>query len=254
MINMKGEEMRKHILMLAVMFVAFSAHAQEITIGTEDFPPFSYEGTNGKVTGLSTEVVQAVLDEIGVEAEIGIYPWPRAFNMALVEKNHLLFSVSRTKKREKMFKWVGTVCPYNVYMYKLKSRKDIKIDSIPDINKYSTGSVRKDIKIEYLINKGITNVDYVLNDEQNIKKMVKGRVDVIPYHELGFAYKVNLLKYKGVTMDDFEKVYFLKDISKELYMAFGTKTSDRVVEKFRKGLEKIKRDGAFDRIHKKYLQ
>ena len=35
-------------------------------------------------------------------------------------------------------------------------------------------------------------------------------------------------------------------------MAFGTKTTDEVVEKYRKALQKIKDDGRYDEIQKKW--
>lgn len=241
--------MRFFISIIPLLFLTVSVYSQNITIGTEDFPPYSYI-EKGQIKGLSTEVVQAVLKNIGVKAEIEIYPWARAFAMGRDEANHLLFSVSRTKERETLFKWIGTISPYNIYLFKLKSRKDIVISTLNDAKKYSTGSVPHDIKIEYLENKGFTNIHYVSKDDYNIEKLVEGRVDIIPYDELGFTYKIKQL---GHDPNLFEKVFFLHDISKELYMAFGSKTDDNVVNMFKRGLETIKKNGTYERIRKKYL-
>ncbi len=53
--------------------------AGPLTIVTEDFPPYNYE-QDGKASGLSSEVVQAVLKEIGLQADIIFYPWRRAYH------------------------------------------------------------------------------------------------------------------------------------------------------------------------------
>jgi polar amino acid transport system substrate-binding protein len=37
------------------------------------------------------------------------------------------------------------------------------------------------------------------------------------------------------------------------YMAFGLKTPDALVERFRKGLETIKKNGIYDTLQKKWL-
>ena len=37
------------------------------------------------------------------------------------------------------------------------------------------------------------------------------------------------------------------------YMAFGLKTPDALVERFRKGLEAVKRNGIYDALQRKWL-
>ncbi len=239
---------------LATALLAPPLVASELSIVTEDFPPYSYQDENGEVTGLSTEVVEAVLERVGLEAPITVLPWPRAFSSAREGANILLFSVARNSEREHMFKWVGTISPYNVYIYKMRMRPDIKIGSIAEIDHYKVGgSVNKDIKMEYLMSHGIKNIFHIRNDELNIRKLVSGRVDVIPYDQLGLTCKANQLRINGTTIEDFEKAYFLEEISSDLYMAFGAKTSDQLVEKFRRGLESIKQDGTFQKIWDRWI-
>ena len=39
--------------------------------------------------------------------QIRLYPWARAYDMALKEPNVLIFLIARTSARETQFKWAG---------------------------------------------------------------------------------------------------------------------------------------------------
>ena len=131
-----------------MMLLVSSVHAVELKVVTEDFPPFNYKERD-KITGMSTEVVQEVLKEVGIKTKIEVYPWVRSYKMALNNKNILIYSIARTKHREKLFKWIGNISPYNVYIYKLKSRDDIKFDSLESAKKYIFGGVKEDVKQQH---------------------------------------------------------------------------------------------------------
>ena len=73
--------------MVICCIISTTSFAEEITIVTENFPPFNYEEpTTGKIAGLGTEIVQAVLEEVSVQANIMLLPWARAYKMAQREK------------------------------------------------------------------------------------------------------------------------------------------------------------------------
>ncbi len=79
---------RRLLLPLAAclyLLAVVPAGAQSIQIVTEEFPPHNYTQL-GRVTGMSTEVVLAVFAEMNVPAEIKIYPWARAYEMAQNKK------------------------------------------------------------------------------------------------------------------------------------------------------------------------
>ncbi|MEI8631015.1 hypothetical protein P4S72_00655 [Vibrio sp. PP-XX7] len=75
--------------------------------------------------------------------------------MALDEKDILIYSIARTKERESLFKWVGPIAPYNVYLFKLKARSDIIVNTLEDVKKYRIGGAYQDVKQLYLVSQGI---------------------------------------------------------------------------------------------------
>ncbi len=57
------------------------AAAGPVRVLTEEFPPYNYtEG--GKITGLGTEVVEAVLQQLGLQGQFQSLPWARAYETA----------------------------------------------------------------------------------------------------------------------------------------------------------------------------
>ncbi|MDM8521939.1 transporter substrate-binding domain-containing protein [Desulfococcaceae bacterium HSG8] len=241
--------MKKLLIAISALLVAVFAEAGDIKIVTEDFPPYNYE-ENGKITGLSTKVVRAVLKELGMNPGIRIYPWARAYKMASEQENVLIYSILRTAEREKLFRWVGKIAVSEMYLFRLNERNDIKINSLGDAKKYTVGVTRETAPHQYLSERGFDLKEVVSRDDLNIRKLVRGRIDLMPYYEAPFLHKVRNLGYDP---GKFEKAYFMNDASEELYMAFSNNTSDKIVEKFAKALERIKTDGTYDKIVKEYF-
>ena len=125
--------------------------AQTITVVTEHAPPLSYL-KNDQIVGAATEIIEMVLENENINYHISLYPWARAYSMAFKE-NVLIYPISRTVEREKLFKWVGSVYEIQYYFFKLKKRKGIKVFNLEDAKKYQIGVVRKDVRYQYLLRK-----------------------------------------------------------------------------------------------------
>ncbi len=240
----------KILKVLLLLFILSSLlHSVEITIVTEEFPPYNYQ-VDGEMKGISSEIVLAVLKEINVKAKIISYPWSRAYLLASTKKNHLIYSIARISEREKLFHWVGSIAPYSTSFYKLKSRQDIKVNSLNDAKQYKIGCSNADVITEYLQSLNFTHLEVVSKDVQNLYKLLSNRIDLIAYDDISFSY---MIEKEGLDIGKYERVYLLEELSDQLYMAFSKSTNIQLVEKFRKGLESIKRKGIFDKIQKKYF-
>lgn len=241
-------------LLLLVMGTFYSAHAQEITIVTENYPPYHYE-KNGIVVGQGTETLQAVLNVLNIKAHIMIYPWARAYKMALNNRNTLIYGIARTPQRENLFKWIGVSSPVRYCLFALTSRNDIYVDTLEDAKQYIIGTVRDDIIELYLMEKGFEkkkHIDPNSSYEANLKKLIHRRVDLWAVVDLTAHYLVQSNQYPKNII---KEVYCLQEISTEgAYMAFSKNTPDALVDQFREALKKIKEDGTYDKILAKYLQ
>lgn len=226
---------------------------ESIKIVTEEYPPYNYTA-NGKLTGFSTEVVNAVLKEIKMQGDFQSLPWARAYEMAQNTPGTLIYSIGRSEERDKIFKWVGVIAPSDYYLFSLRG-KNLRFDQLDEAKKYQIGTVNEDVGEQFLLSKGFVkgkNLQPSVKYAFNYEKLKLGRVDLWVMCELTANY---LARQAG---DDpaevLVKAHRVNGLGSDgYYMAFGIKTPDALVNRFRKGLEAIKSNGTYDALKKKWL-
>ena len=241
-------------LLSSLMLIVPSLYGNsKIKIYTENYPPYNME-VNGKLKGLSIEVFDALTKHLDTKVslkDVKLRPWASGYKITSKKKNTMLFSTTRTAQREKLFKWVGPIVATKIGLIAPKSKK-IKIPNTTALNNYKIGAVINDIGEQLLLEVGVkkSNIKSMSGKNpvvSNFKKMGKGSIDM-------FAYEINVAMYgaKSFQIDskDFEVVHILKE--GQLYFAFNKKTSDDIINKWQKALDKIKADGTYDKILKKY--
>lgn len=237
------------ILFFICIFRGVLVFGQTIRIVTEEYPPYNYS-ENGKVLGFCTDVVREVLKRANLDYSIHSYPWSKSYEMAQSQPNVLIYSIGRNVEREPKFKWVDVIARTEVYFFKLKSRKDIKIKTFDDIKKYKIGAVRDDFRAQWLMKQGIKDqLTLVPDDRQNMRNLFDRKIDIFPIGEL-VAY--NIAHQEGRAFNDLEKTMYVKDMSADLYMAFSNQTLNVMVEKCKKALFEIQKDGTYEKIKSKY--
>ena len=228
------------------------AWSQSIQIVTEEFPPYNYT-KNGRVTGMSTEVVLAVFEVMNLAAEIKVYPWARTYEMAQNKKPTLIFSIARSPKREKLFQWAGPVAPVQTCLFSLKARNDIQFNNLEEAKKYYIITQLKGHTAQALLQQGFKegqNLFSITSADRAFMMLQTGRGDLIGYPELVVYYAV---KDRGLSPENvIRKVYCFEKVS-ELYAAFSLKTSKAIVKRFQAGLNIVKENGTYQKILNKYL-
>ena len=84
---------------------------------TEEYPPYNFEGEDGKPTGMAIDILMAAFDKLGVNitpADIKIAPWNRSYKYIQTKPDTALFSMNQTPEREKIMKFVGPSIPSEV--------------------------------------------------------------------------------------------------------------------------------------------
>lgn len=241
------------LLWLAAGWVGLPvAQAEPLRIVTEEFSPYNMT-ENGKITGLSTEVVEAVLAEVGEPANIEVMPWARAYDLALHEENVLIYSITRSVEREPLFNWVGLLVTTHTCLYSSAARP-IHLASLEDARHYQIGTVKDDVGEEYLTAHHFSvgaNLQSSNKYELNYDKLKGGRVDLWISDDRNAAY---LARQAG---DVPEQVLVqslpLADLGEDLSLAFSLKTPAATVARFRAALETIHRNGTYDAIMRKWL-
>ena len=230
-----------------------NAHAVTLRVVTEELPPYNMT-RNGQLTGMSTEVVQAVLKEVNVEANIQSMPWARAYDLALHDPNVLIYSITRTAEREHLFKWVGTIAASRWYLYS-SSAHPISLLALDDARALQTATVNEDVGEQYLVARNFVigqQLQASNRYELNYQKLRTGHVDLWISDELNASYLArqagddpNLTLVQSLRVPELEEAGGFN-------MAFSVATPDATVQRFREALKTIRENGTYDAIARKW--
>lgn len=218
----------------------------ELTILTENLPPLNYL-KDGVLVGPSVEIVKEIQRRVGSHEQIKVYPWARAYKMALEDENVVLFGTTYTKVRHDKFKWIGPLATKRDILV-AKKGSGIKINSLEDAKKVKRiGTLRDDTRERLLNSLGFTNLEPVSDEQKNAKKLVLGRIDLWTYKKPGLK---TVCELAGVDYNEIEEVYHLRKI--DLMIAFSKKTSDSIVQNWRNAFNEMLADGTIMQIRKKW--
>lgn len=225
----------------------------EIRVVTEELPPFNMT-VNDKLTGMSTEIVEAVFKELGIKPNIQSMPWARAYDMALHSDNVLIYSITHTPERDPLFKWVGDIAPTQWYLYSLAG-KPIRLSDLEQARAYQIATVKEDVGEQYLTGRGFVvgrNLQSSNKYEFNYEKLQQGHVDLWISNELNAFYLVRQAGEDPARL--LVRSLSLPELggSQGLSMAFSRGTPDATVEKFRSGLKTIRENGTYAAIARKW--
>ena len=240
--------MKRLLVIIASVFLISvqPVFSKQLTILTENLPPLNYL-RNGVLVGPSVEIVKEIQRRIGSHEEIRVYPWARAYKIALEDENVVLFGTTYTKVRHDKFKWIGPLATKRDILV-AKKGSGITINSLDDAKKVKRiGTLRDDTRERLLKRHGFINLEPVSDEQKNAKKLVLGRIDLWTYKIPGLK---TVCELAGVDYNEIEEVYHLRKI--DLMIAFSKKTSDSIVQKWRNAFNEMLADGTIMQIRKKW--
>jgi polar amino acid transport system substrate-binding protein len=254
----EGETMKasvKKYLLITALFVgiiwtagcAGTCKTANLQLVTENYPPITFI-KDGKVTGFATEVVQEILKRQNHPDTIRMMAWDDAYNLALKQKDVVLFSTTRTEKREKLFKWIGPIGSYHDVLY-AKKGSSLVISSLEEAKKVRRiGVVDGWFSTEFLAGLGFKNLESTKQPMDNARKLIEGKVDLCAFTDMTAP---EILKEAGSSMDAIVPAYVIKTY--EFYIAISKDTSDEIVNRWRRSFDEMKADGTFEKISRKWV-
>jgi polar amino acid transport system substrate-binding protein len=247
------------LLILVIFLVVFAGikifvyskktnlESTKLTLLTEEYPPISYKGADGKATGIATDVVTEIMKRLGVNYEIQILKWDDAYSKALKDPNVVLFSTEKTKERENLFNWVGPLGSNKTYFY---SRNDSNLN-ITNLNEAKAVSKIATCSSwfteQYLKDQGFANLESYQDPKDDIKKLIGKEVDLSVFTDMTVG---NLVKDAGYSLSDIKPQYKLMET--QFYIAFSKGTPENITSDWQKTFDEIKKDGTLTKIYQKY--
>ena len=242
----------KFCIFACLIIIASFSHAQTVRVVTEKLPPLQFIHDDGSVTGAMVDIVKLLFEQSDINYHIDVLPWARSYQLALTEKNTIIFSMLKGKEREDKFTWIGKLFSINSYLVALKENSHITIDSINDAKQYSVGSIRKDLAESYLREHGfVEEKNLYLSSNYNVlwQMLFNKRTDLAFTNNILWKYEI---EDTNLDPSQIRIVYKIPDIASDLYIAASLNTDQTIIDHLRKRLAHIKSSGQHQAILQKW--
>jgi polar amino acid transport system substrate-binding protein len=230
-----------YLFLFSTILLSFPAHAERLMIATEEYAPLSYT-ENGEIKGVATEQVKLIFDKAGVDYEMNVFPWARAYNNAVADDNTCVFTTSNTLARRDKFKWVEPLSLNKSVLVKLEG-SDVKVGSLEEAKKFNIGIQNEDAGGEKLKELGFDNLSVGRSADQTLKKLKGGRVDMMVMAES---------RFKEMASGGEPLAYVADIFSLKMGLACNPSVSDQTIAALQQQLDTIIENGTQAKIAKKY--
>jgi L-cystine transport system substrate-binding protein len=219
--------------------------ASTLRVGTEGtYSPFSFQGTDGKLTGYDVEVAQAVGAKLGKQVEFVQTPWDAIF-AGLEAKRFDLVANQVTINDERKAKYQLSE-PYTVSEGVIVTRADDStITSLADLRGKTTAQSATSNWAQVARDAG-ANVEAVEGFVQAVQLLKDGRVDAtvndtLAVAEYQKARSDSAVKIAGTTGDTSEQAFAARQDSAQL------------ITDVNRALDELRADGTLKQISDKYF-
>ena len=232
------------LLLVSSPFFSIAPANSQMKLVTEIYPPFNYLDENGEITGISTEILQALMARSKISVSISVLPWKRAYLKALSEKDTCVYSTAETPERRDLFKWVGPLVQNDWVLFARKGRFKRQL-TLEDARELTIGGYPGDAITDFLISEGL-DVEVTGTDISNLKKLVLGRIDLWPS---GLVIGNHLAKQEAI---DIEPVTKLKTV--RVSLACNKEIGDITISILQKNLKEMEEDGTIAEIEASFAK
>ncbi len=216
--------------------IAFEQSADiHIKVVTEDTFPVQFI-ENGKISGPATQLVEKVLAQSGLNYDIEVLPWARAYRLAKTEPNVLIYSLARTTAREQSFHWLGRIMALDYYLYGATDTSVNFNTPLAALKHYRIGTVRDSAVDQYLRANDFEKLTTVVKGTQNFHLFEQNRIDLLPANQSSF--QAICLQY-AFNCQALKPVHKLDISSIDLYMAFSQPTDMVIVNKVKQAYKQV---------------
>lgn len=237
----------KTLVLLLLACTSVPLAAGELRLLTEDAPPMSFVD-GAQVSGMSVEVVRALIERTGDTARIELVPWTRAIHLTRLHADTALFSTVRTPEREAQFQWVGPILVGTTRFYSLTSR-GVVVNSLQDAADSGPLAVPKQwYTYETLASLGFNNLYGVPSPKQMLAMLKRGRVKLIATEDLTLAGEL-----ASVDLSPMEVNAHIPIMHSAYYIAFSLLAEPEQVARWQRALTGMHEDGSLEAILKHWL-
>ena len=241
----------KYLILIATLLCVLpgpSACAEPYKVFTEEWAPYNYQ-ENARLTGMTTEVVQAIMALTGDRFEVVVVPSMRTSHVLQNRPRTIMYSMFRTPAREARYKWVGPIVEESIHAWQLAASPSLQtlaqLQAAAQITTRHAGLVPDELQ-----GMGFTNLDRSATENLQLYRMlILGRTPVIVGDtDAGVAYYSRQLNIAPGTLRRIPVELYRST----LYIAFSLDCDDDVVDAWAQALARLRDSGELQRIQRRY--
>jgi len=242
---------QKLFSLLFIVCLPSIVFASQLIIVTEHLAPFQIVNS-ASITGLSTEIVKATLNESGYIYNIEAHPWSLSYNRAKQEENICIYSLARIPERNLLFQWVGHITTSSISLYTLKKNK-LTFSNLNEAKKYRIAVIKDDVTHHFLLSKGFVENDnlYVMSNYDALLLLLdtpSRQIDLVVLNDdllnSRIKSKEEALKYSNA--------YTLEELTLNFYFACSLKTDKSIVNNLINTMKKLELSEINSKIRDKW--
>lgn len=231
----------KTATLIAAFLIPTVLNAAPLTLTTESYPPFNFR-ENGEYKGSSVEQVQMLMKASGIDYTMEMMPWARAYALAERDANTCVFTTVHNQERDPSFKWVEPLLTSRTVLIR-KAGSGVDPKSLADARQFNVGTQRDDFTQTILEENGFARIDLATDLELTMKKLLSGRIDLMPISEKYY----DKLKREGVPIE--ATLVLAQDVYS---IACNPGVPDETVKKMQSALDALIADGTQAKLFEKY--
>ncbi|MEE4344145.1 transporter substrate-binding domain-containing protein [Pseudomonas alliivorans] len=238
------------ISVLLCLLLSAPARADHYQVVTEEWPPYNYS-ENGQITGMTTEIVRAIMKVTGHDLTIVLAPSMRASLILKMRPRTIMYSMFRTPEREHVYKWVGPILEEAIHPYQLAAAPPVtsleQLLHAPQITTRHAGLLP-----DMLQSLGFKNLDKSATESVQLYRMLLSdrTAIIIGDTDAGVAYQSRQLNIAPGTLRQIP----IELYRSSLYIAFSRDCEDDMVDSWSSALETLRQSGELERIQRRYAQ
>ena len=229
---------------------SYTAAMPVIVVGSDNYPPFNYMGTDGAPTGIDVELATEAFGRLGYRVKFVTIDWEKKKELVENDTIDCIWGCFSMDGREQLYRWVG---PYMVSRQVVAVNADSGIETLADLAG-KTMMVQSTTKPEEIFLAGtdprIPQFGELLSTEDRSVQYAMlncGYVDAIAAHETA------ILQY----MKDNNAVFRILEeplLVTGLGVAFAKNDSRGLDHQLNDTFAQMREDGTLERIVGKYLE
>lgn len=179
--------------LLNFLIASVVASENSILVAYENRPPFQFRNENNQPAGMDIELLQAILEQAGIEAKYLLYPWKRALHQLKSGRVDLVMGAGKTAERQQYAYYSKEVFQlgYNALFMHKKHTGSGYIESLSELTQtsfkigFELGTSYSD-EFDSLSknNSFVKNLFSVEDETEAVKLTLAGRLDGFLSNEL----------------------------------------------------------------------